>query len=260
MLDVNQPLEIKKFQFGWSSSQTGLWLCHTTQFRLQVPEGVLKPIPSVPVLFSTIGMCCDRIQGPNRNSRVWIVIVQISNSCWIIEWKNIFSLFRRSDWRQGYRNIWHSRRREQTAKTNSRSFYSWSSQEKQEPLPTSGKASFAMHFVILVWISKNCRSSVKQSHLRDIPPTRAKKNNTCSIPVHPLGCAVHALWCAPQPQVCTQMSIQFVYAPYVCWKMVAYQTAADFRVATAQGKQGIWFLLFPDRENIGNFAVTQGKI
>ena len=32
-----------------------------------------------------------------------------------------------------------------------------------------------------------------------------------------------------------------------------------FRVATAQGKQGIWFLLFPDRENTGNFAVTQGK-
>ena len=32
-----------------------------------------------------------------------------------------------------------------------------------------------------------------------------------------------------------------------------------FRVATAQGKQGIWFLLFPDRENTGNFVVTQGK-
>ena len=31
------------------------------------------------------------------------------------------------------------------------------------------------------------------------------------------------------------------------------------RMATAQGKQGIWFLLFPDRENTGNFAVTQGK-
>ena len=31
------------------------------------------------------------------------------------------------------------------------------------------------------------------------------------------------------------------------------------RVATEQGKQGIWFLLFPDRENTGNFAVTQGK-
>ena len=31
------------------------------------------------------------------------------------------------------------------------------------------------------------------------------------------------------------------------------------RVATAQGKQGIWFLLFPDRENTGNFALTQGK-
>ena len=32
------------------------------------------------------------------------------------------------------------------------------------------------------------------------------------------------------------------------------------RVATAQGKQGIWFLLFPDRENMGNFVLTQGKI
>ena len=26
----------------------------------------------------------------------------------------------------------------------------------------------------------------------------------------------------------------------------------EVRVATAQGKQGIWFLLFPDRENTGN--------
>ena len=32
------------------------------------------------------------------------------------------------------------------------------------------------------------------------------------------------------------------------------------RVATAQGKQGIWFLLFPDRESTGNSALTQGKI
>ena len=27
---------------------------------------------------------------------------------------------------------------------------------------------------------------------------------------------------------------------------------ADIRVATAQGKQGIWLLTFPDRENTGN--------
>ena len=27
----------------------------------------------------------------------------------------------------------------------------------------------------------------------------------------------------------------------------------------AQGKQGIWFLLFPDKENTGNFVVTQGN-
>ena len=32
------------------------------------------------------------------------------------------------------------------------------------------------------------------------------------------------------------------------------------RVVTAQGKQGIWFLLFPDRENTGNLVLTQGKI
>ena len=33
-----------------------------------------------------------------------------------------------------------------------------------------------------------------------------------------------------------------------------------FRVATAQGKQGIWLSLFPDRENTGNLATTtQGK-
>ena len=37
-------------------------------------------------------------------------------------------------------------------------------------------------------------------------------------------------------------------------------TGTGNRVATAQGKHGIWFLLFPDRENTGNFAVTQGKI
>ena len=27
----------------------------------------------------------------------------------------------------------------------------------------------------------------------------------------------------------------------------------------AQGKQGIWFLFFPDKENTENFAETQGK-
>ena len=27
-----------------------------------------------------------------------------------------------------------------------------------------------------------------------------------------------------------------------------------YRVATAQGKQGIWLLTFPDRENTGNFV------
>ena len=28
-------------------------------------------------------------------------------------------------------------------------------------------------------------------------------------------------------------------------------------MATAHRKQGIWFTVFPDRENTGNFAVTQ---
>ena len=37
------------------------------------------------------------------------------------------------------------------------------------------------------------------------------------------------------------------------------QKSSNNRVATVQGKQGIWFLLFPDRENTGNFVVTQGK-
>ena len=35
-------------------------------------------------------------------------------------------------------------------------------------------------------------------------------------------------------------------------------TQTDFRVATAQGKQGIWLSLFPDRENTGNLGTTQG--
>ena len=45
------------------------------------------------------------------------------------------------------------------------------------------------------------------------------------------------------------------------WKFVVAEALTSFiRVATAQGKQGIWFLLFPDRENTGNFTLTQGKI
>ena len=30
-------------------------------------------------------------------------------------------------------------------------------------------------------------------------------------------------------------------------------------MATAQGKQGIWLSLFPDRENTGNLGTTQGN-
>ena len=50
-----------------------------------------------------------------------------------------------------------------------------------------------------------------------------------------------------------------------CWKLPVGRQAllsrgSTSRVAKAQGKEGIWFLLFPDRENTGNFALTQGKI
>ena len=37
----------------------------------------------------------------------------------------------------------------------------------------------------------------------------------------------------------------------------------NFRVATAQGKQGIWMLTFPDRENtenLVNLILTKGKL
>ena len=58
----------------------------------------------------------------------------------------------------------------------------------------------------------------------------------------------------------TQMLATFVKKPMETGRP-GQGTLFD-RVATAQGKQGkqgIWFLLFPDRENTGNFAVTQGK-
>ena len=42
-------------------------------------------------------------------------------------------------------------------------------------------------------------------------------------------------------------------------RIMILDTQLNNRVATAQGKQGIWFLLFPDRENTGNFFITQGK-
>ena len=48
----------------------------------------------------------------------------------------------------------------------------------------------------------------------------------------------------------------------LCWAKpgTVVRGGSLVRVATAQGKQGIWFLLFPDRENTGNFVLTQGKI
>ena len=43
------------------------------------------------------------------------------------------------------------------------------------------------------------------------------------------------------------------------WQGPMNAVSHSVRVATAQGKQGIWFLLFPDRENTGNFVVAQSK-
>ena len=39
----------------------------------------------------------------------------------------------------------------------------------------------------------------------------------------PLGCAVHAKRCTVQRGGHTQMGIPFIYAPYVCWQILAYQ-------------------------------------
>ena len=36
--------------------------------------------------------------------------------------------------------------------------------------------------------------------------------------------------------------------------LLRYNCGGNFRVATAQGKQGIWLLTFPDRENTGNLV------
>ena len=41
------------------------------------------------------------------------------------------------------------------------------------------------------------------------------------------------------------------------WGVVGH---AGTRVATAQGKQGIWLSVFPDRENMGNLGTTRGKL
>ena len=62
-----------------------------------------------------------------------------------------------------------------------------------------------------------------------------------------------------------------IFKEILAWRYiyssVAHGTITDrrklhvyFRVATAQGKQGIWFLLFPDRENTGNFFFNTGKV
>ena len=44
----------------------------------------------------------------------------------------------------------------------------------------------------------------------------------------------------------------------ICYSICGWAISKS-RVATAQGKQGIWLSLFPDRENTGNLGTTQGK-
>ena len=52
----------------------------------------------------------------------------------------------------------------------------------------------------------------------------------------PMGCTVHAKWCAAQFQGCTHMSIPFVYAPYVCWKFgVCQNVTPDFKGSCSVG-------------------------
>ena len=58
-----------------------------------------------------------------------------------------------------------------------------------------------------------------------------------------------AVWVISLKILSTRLPLILRYTVYVCF----------VRVATAQGKQGIWVLLFPDRESTGNFVVTQGK-
>ena len=50
--------------------------------------------------------------------------------------------------------------------------------------------------------------------------------------------------------VCTTSQTQ---APVVGYSSITY-ALYTIRVATAQGKQGIWLLTFPDRENTGNLV------
>ena len=66
----------------------------------------------------------------------------------------------------------------------------------------------------------------------------------------------------PDTPLVTQRWEQYHHVPRGTYPIVTFtpnSTNYSFRVATTQGKQGIWFLLFQDRENTGNFAVTQGN-
>ena len=78
-------------------------------------------------------------------------------------------------------------------------------------------------------------------------------------------CCCWVSGCKPNPQA----EQKFIFCVYYVdntfrkvWNLflIEEKMTVIIRVATAQGKQGIWFLLFPDRENTGNFALTQGKI
>ena len=64
--------------------------------------------------------------------------------------------------------------------------------------------------------------------------------------------------------VCRKTKYRTKYSlPFAAGKRAVTYIFICFRVATAPGKQGIWMLTFPDRENTGNLVnliFTQGKL
>ena len=70
------------------------------------------------------------------------------------------------------------------------------------------------------------------------------------MPVPPSDyCGVHI--CEIEAKYC-QYSYYTKYPGNKCTHFTCF--TCDARVATAQGKQGIWLLTFPDRENTGNLV------
>ena len=69
--------------------------------------------------------------------------------------------------------------------------------------------------------------------------------------------------CALSPMASLFLKMFFLYTHTFQKSKIQMEKAPLFRVATAQGKQGIWLLTFPDRENTGNlvnFIFYTGKI